>query len=407
MNTTCIATLPMVIEEGEGSKGGDLMKGAETVIAREMEEMQASVELAISQVDLNDLGLPPEGQKPSGLTKSQKRAAARKRKAAHKRLEDSSHAIDPNGDHKNSPALPGGKPVKKNKTSESGKQSQSKVDGKKAEVHVSKKPKLAATFQKPTTSKPNLVKTGQNQKPFKVVNSSDGGRDSQKVTDESNLNHRKEIGENENGRMRGQKRKLETSNSSNHSSGGGKKKTFSEVARADLTVLIRIVGLRLSNEQTKKLRANLCERLDATDPGANRPCFESNFLTHGALNFVCANNTSRDWLLKQITEMEELDGAKLVATTAQEESLRTKLTMTIHDHEFSTEEQIFTRLKGANVGLDTSKWRILRTLRDDHKGRTILVSVDDASRDFILSHGKKLYYQLQRLYVDVRAPSKS
>lgn len=182
-------------------------------------------------------------------------------------------------------------------------------------------------------------------------------------------------------------------------------RSFSEAVKADKTVLIRRVNSGFNNELINNLRAQLCQRLDASLPGAARPIFESNGYWNGSFRVVCANESSREWLFKQIQEIDSLEGSKLWISTAEREASRQKVTMTIQDSKSISSELIFRRFREANEGLKTDEWVLLKNLKDGPTGRTILLSVDVDSAEYMIAHGKRLYYMLQRVYFDIRARS--
>lgn len=179
--------------------------------------------------------------------------------------------------------------------------------------------------------------------------------------------------------------------------------SFSDATKADLIVIIRRVGSGFSESHIKELRAKLCERLDATPLGATRPTFESNRLINGAFQLEAANQFSKDWLLKLITEIDSLDGVKLWVTTAEREASRQRITMTMQDSQSVSSDIIYRRFREANTGLKTDEWVLIKTLAEGPRNRTIMLSVDKESADFMIARNKKLYYMLQRVHVDIRA----
>lgn len=181
------------------------------------------------------------------------------------------------------------------------------------------------------------------------------------------------------------------------------KQSYAKIASSDLTVLIRRVGASFEESEIIALRAKLCEAIDATGPGAGRPTFESNSLRSGALVFECSNSQSRDWLQNQIRVLSaENADLQLWTTTAAREKLRMKIVVTVQDSNEAPHSLIFKRFENSNSGLSTAEWVVLRNLCVSPKGRTLLIQIDPDSASFIRERGKKLYYLLQRIFVDIR-----
>lgn len=184
-----------------------------------------------------------------------------------------------------------------------------------------------------------------------------------------------------------------------------KKPSYSEVARRSLIVLIRRDG-DFNQATHEDLQNLLCERLDQTPAGATRPTFESNSVQNGVVRFVCSNEASRDWLLNEIQGLGSLNGSRMWTTTEDAERSRPRMILTVPSSSGEPIEIIFKRLRESNPGLDTSTWSYGRDYANS-RGRTILVFIDQVSADFIIGRGRKLYYQLQRLIVEVRKGDRS
>jgi hypothetical protein len=205
------------------------------------------------------------------------------------------------------------------------------------------------------------------------------------------------------GKKDGQKRKLHSPNA-NVPPGKKASKTgeYAGVAKLDLTVLIRRVGKSFETSEYLALRAKLCDRIDSVPAGPDKPLFESNSLKNGAYTLRCANVKSRDWLLQQVREVAlELPNLNLWVTTAEKESLRVKIVLTLQDSNSAPTELIFKRLRDSNPGLSTDEWVYVKNLSVRPIGRTMMIHVDRESAIFVLEHGRKLYYLMQRIYVNI------
>lgn len=422
--------------------------------------------LTVSLDSDSHLTLSPEGDIPVKMTLAEKRRIKKKRRQERKALESkSSLPSSAESDQNQSPALPGesdstkdqhdsesqkaNKP-KKNKTSDSKKvtsESDSKKDESFSEANQSDKKsfsdsKKARKFdskkdEKTLTTKPVKIQNsdsanasrkqqqkkdgGSKQAPTKsdktrnsdTANASrkqkqkkDGESNQTENSTPNNASGKKGSGENSKAKLVpnvGNKRK-HNSPTTNHQPAKKQAKpwSFRDAVKADVTVLVRTVGSGFSTNQLKELRAKLCERLDATPLGAVRPIFESNKLINGAFQVECVNLISKGWLIQQITEIDSLDGVKLWVTTAEREASRQRITMTIQDSQSVSSDIIFRRFREANLGLKTDEWVLIKTLADGPKGRTIMLSVDRDSADFMIARDKKLYYMLQRVYIDIR-----
>lgn len=180
------------------------------------------------------------------------------------------------------------------------------------------------------------------------------------------------------------------------------KGSYSDIAKSDLTVLIRMLGEAMTDETASILRTRLCEMLDNTKPGDLRPAFESFRFVAGACRVACANSSSCIWLQGKVREIAELNGHKLWITTAAREETRRKIVITLQDSKSASFELIFKRLSQTNEGLDTSEWALIKEIGGSQTSRTLLLGVDEGSASFIEGHGGRLYYMLQRLTVDFR-----
>lgn len=179
--------------------------------------------------------------------------------------------------------------------------------------------------------------------------------------------------------------------------------SFSEVVKSDTTVIVRCVGGCFTLPLADKLRAEICNRLDATAPGASRPTFESNKLILGALQFICTNSESYEWLKSQITEIDSIGGLKLLLNTPDQERQRQNIVMTVTESKTASADLMFRRIREANNGIDTSQWVLLKDLHVGDRTRTIMVSVDLESHSVITARGSRLYYLLQKIQVKVRS----
>lgn len=342
-------------------------------------ELTARINAALDLSESN-----PE-DKTGEMSSTEKRKVQKKRSKERRKARLTTSEVA--GNQKESPATPG--------ESDSGK------------AHKNALPEKAKNSEK--FGKSEAAKSVQQVKPRKVGEPSKKNSNS-KPTDskeEDGADGGKSDAAKETG---GAKRKLQSPGDLNASKKKrtGPPRNFSDVVKDDLTVNIRREGSDFDMASVNQLRASICERLDQTPAGSQRPIFESNRLEKGAFVFKCANATSRDWLLKLVEEIGAFGKARLWVHTGVPDKERQKLTLTLQDSNTATSELIFRRLSDANMGLNTTKWVLVKNLYVGPKGRTVLLMVDQETIDFIAKKGGRLYYMLQRLYVDCRqktAPS--
>lgn len=219
-------------------------------------------------------------------------------------------------------------------------------------------------------------------------------KSSQEVADNSHENREAPNGKSS------KKRKINSPNS------GGipkpKKRTFADTVKRDLTVRIRAVGSKLSQEDEAKLRDTIFRKIDDIPSNQKRPIFESNLMEKGTMKVVCTDAFSRDWLLKLFKETEAPCGVKVWAGTDADLSARPEMVVNLQHSTKDPLELIFQRFALQNPGLNTEKWIFHREMRNDSKGRVVAIQVDQETVDYVKSHVKRLYYMMQTVSVQLR-----
>lgn len=181
--------------------------------------------------------------------------------------------------------------------------------------------------------------------------------------------------------------------------------SFSDAAKLNLRAVIRVAGGgQMDQSVVQELLKVLYLRLDAVPAGTARPIFERNFLFKGVFFVECANEASIEWLLNVVRDVGSVNGNALMVSSADKEEVRRVVAFTTSDPDSATSSTMLKRLMDSNFGLDVSQWVYLKRLNVSTKGVTHLVAVDEDSLSYIKTKGKRLYYMMQSVYVDIRGP---
>lgn len=180
--------------------------------------------------------------------------------------------------------------------------------------------------------------------------------------------------------------------------------SYCDAVQESLVMLVRRDDGLLTVDHTNSIREYLSCNMDSTTWGSTRPLFKSNKLIDGVFVFECVNVTSFDWLSKCLRTFVSSDGVKLSFNSKSQEIPRRKVVVYLPDKKQIDTQLLFTRLKGSNMELNFESWTLLRDLGESSRGRTLVFAADLASVQHILAKNCYLYYMLQMIYVEIRAP---
>lgn len=287
-------------------------------------------------------------------------------------------------------------------TSEAGaKPSQKKQNpGKKARARLRREAEVTKNSQKPVSQ---TVAGGSNNSPLtSTPKANDKIRTSTTVTQGTGKKSGKGKGQADAKRKRSDQSTPDT-NPPNKKQDVRTKKSFSETVKSSLQIFITKVDGSLNKEEEILLRNNLCERLDQTPPDVNRPTFDYFSLINGSLRAQCTNTESATWLKTQISEIDSINGAKLISSSKEDK--RKRVTISIREKSSDSNEKILSRIQHSNqqIGLSTGKWIVTKVLKLESDYRLLLVAIDEDSVKIISERTDgSLYYQLQKFTIDVK-----
>ncbi|CAO1335704.1 unnamed protein product [Diamesa serratosioi] len=180
--------------------------------------------------------------------------------------------------------------------------------------------------------------------------------------------------------------------------------SYCDTAKETLIMLIRCEEGPVTVDQAAAIRKILYACLDKIENDSNFPMFESCKLIDGIYVIVCINDITFKWLIDCLSTIITETGFLLKYNSKAQEVPKRKVVVYLPDPDQVETLLLFKRLKGPNRNLDTTSWTLLRDLGVSLKGRTLVFAVDLASVQYILSKNCSLFYMMQKIYVEIRAP---
>ncbi|KAG5683017.1 hypothetical protein PVAND_012327 [Polypedilum vanderplanki] len=200
-------------------------------------------------------------------------------------------------------------------------------------------------------------------------------------------------------------KKSKSENKPNRSKAHTLNSSYADIAKLNLRVSIRRSDRELMDQtMVGNLLSALYSRLDVVPAGPLRPLFEKNWSVHGILFVDCTNKDSVQWLLSTIRALGAIDGVELVASTADEEFRKRRVTFRIADPDKAKPGIILKRLMDSNPGLDTSGWSYINCVNRSETHSVHMVAVDTLTLEYLEAKQRRLHYMFGSVLCDVRGP---
>lgn len=151
----------------------------------------------------------------------------------------------------------------------------------------------------------------------------------------------------------------------------------------------------LSEEQAGLIKTALLQALDSLTEGEPPPRFSGVNLKGGFLLASCADQATKDWLVRVVTGSEPWPGAKLSIVDAKDvpKPVRTMVWIPGPNEE---PEKVLRRLKTQNPGLLTETWSVVDK-KLDPKGQQLILLMGESSWEKIQSLQCRPYLNLSRV----------
>lgn len=180
---------------------------------------------------------------------------------------------------------------------------------------------------------------------------------------------------------------------------------YSQVAKKDLSIYIRGMTGPLQPENIAEIREKICDKIDEIPSGEYKPTFDRITTFNGLLRLACADERAKMWTEGVVGKMTCADGTALKLAGDPTSFELFKMSVLIFDSANAAPERIIRRFQDQNPGLNTSQWTYFQDVEANSRvpgARCILLGVDQETREFVLSHGRRLHYMLQRVDVVIK-----
>jgi hypothetical protein len=134
---------------------------------------------------------------------------------------------------------------------------------------------------------------------------------------------------------------------------------------------------KLDEAQTDIIQAKLLTAVEEHPSGESPPQFLNSKFAQGVFWTTCANESTKDWLMRTVSGLGELwEGAEL--TVIDSTDLPKRPRVLVHIPDTSEVNTVLTRLKKQNSELNTSEWSIM-SRKITGKEQTLAFSIDPDS----------------------------
>lgn len=156
-----------------------------------------------------------------------------------------------------------------------------------------------------------------------------------------------------------------------------------------------------TEEQISEFSDAVIEAVLRTPSGSNSimPQFTSTRLWEQCLLVTAANAQSRDWLLRELANIQPWAGVRLMAVDTGALRL-TRATLWVPGRRHRPDAEVLRILELQNPGLSTSRWRV-RMRREDEKGLLLVVGLDNQVST-LRNRGPYLFYGTTRASVQIK-----
>lgn len=123
------------------------------------------------------------------------------------------------------------------------------------------------------------------------------------------------------------------------------------------------------------------------------------------LLITAANEYSRDWLLRELVNIQPWEGVRLIATDPTALRLN-RATIWVPGRRHRPDQEVLRILELQNPGLVCTNWRI-RMRREEERGLLLVVGIDNASVNLIRRSGLCLFYGTTRASVQIKGKTEA
>lgn len=154
---------------------------------------------------------------------------------------------------------------------------------------------------------------------------------------------------------------------------------------------------KLTPDQAKQIQQTLTKEIFKCEAGTG-PQFTNSY-EHGGVLFVsCANETSKEWLVGKLPQLQVWEGANLRIGAAKDVVKTSKVIVWIPTDLVEAKEstKILPLLKTQNSTLLTEEWRIISS-RSEQQGTTLVLALSESSLKELSKVGFKAYLGLSQI----------
>jgi hypothetical protein len=157
----------------------------------------------------------------------------------------------------------------------------------------------------------------------------------------------------------------------------------------------RHTEVKLNQTQAEMIQAKLLTAVDANPLGEAPPQFLHSRFAQGVFWITCANESSKVWLMRTVSELGELwEGAELTVTDSKNLPESPRVFVRIPDT--SEAKTVMTRLSIQNPELNTTDWSIMRR-KVREREQTLTLSIDTDSFKVLASSNFKAFWGLGKV----------
>lgn len=148
----------------------------------------------------------------------------------------------------------------------------------------------------------------------------------------------------------------------------------------------------MTEEEAKKVKLRVTQKIDET--GEEGPNFEGCRLIDGYLGFICVDRRSFTWL-------EDLLGSSGEYRVLEVKDLPNKIKVAALFPEKAETKIIFNRIETQNKSLKCSNWRVLGGGKVDDRGYSLILTIDEASKESLEKLNYRPFYLFHRAFFRV------
>lgn len=158
----------------------------------------------------------------------------------------------------------------------------------------------------------------------------------------------------------------------------------------------------LTAQQIQLVKKSLLVEMDKGDKNCPTLKFVATDATDGWLSITCHDTETKKWLMSAVGRIKPWKSSSLRITQGNEVPKLFTCVTFVPEEDLMTKDVFLSRIARQNTNVCTKGWRVLRITKEKSGGETITFSVDEKSKDYILSQGCKLFLNFSQVHIRMK-----